>query len=166
MHAYPRQARGNAMVAARALAARTRRTFFSVHIPRAPPTSTSRRRCPQLHTPARVVPLSLSRCLPPSLPSTSPSLSLSLSPPPPTTTSALPCFCSRNNLRHRTSRRLPSPRSSPSAVSAPRLRFSATVGPCPTSPAASSFARAVTDWISLSFTALTTPPLLSTTFTH
>lgn len=34
----------------------------------------------------------------------------------------LPCFCRpRHNLRHRTSRRLPSPRSSPSTVSTPRL---------------------------------------------
>lgn len=112
------QARGSLMDGARAPSARTRRTFFSVRIPRAAAAAT---RAPasvaalQLHTQHARVPL----LFPPSLPSTSPSLSSS---PPPTTASALPCFCPRNNLRHhRTSRRLLSPRSSPSAVSTPRL---------------------------------------------
>ena len=97
---------------------------------RAPPTS--RRRCPA--TP---------QTLPPSLSLSSLYLSLSLSSPPPPT-SALPCFPRNNLRRHRTSRRLPSPRSSPSAVSTPLLtilRYCRSMPHFP-STASSSFARA------------------------
>lgn len=100
---------------------------------------------------------------PPSLSSLHLSLSLSLSftSPPPSTShaSAALDITSATALLADSPLRVPPPPPSLRRAS----QFSATVGPCPTSPAASSFARAVTDWISLSFTALTTP---TTTLDH
>ena len=90
------------------------------------------------------------------------SLFLSLHHPPPSHASALAIASATAPLAD-SPLRVPPP---PPSLRRHASRPSATVGPCPTSPAASSCARAVTDWISPSFTALTTPPLFSTTLAH
>ena len=147
-----------------ARSARTRRTFFSVRIPRAAASRAAAAAaaaslpCNSTHL-ARVPP---SLALPPSLSSLHLSLFLSLHHPPPSHASALAIASATAPLAD-SPLRVPPP---PPSLRRHASRPSATVGPCPTSPAASSCARAVTDWISPSFTALTTPPLFSTTLAH
>lgn len=88
----------------------------------------------------------------------------SISSPPPTATTSLSCFRARNNLRRRTSRRHPS-----AFLSLRRLLAAPRNPPLLLVPAPlpqQLRARAVTDLVLLSFTALAAPPTLLTTLAH